>query len=332
MISIRTELNDLERSLQQREAVLDCYLNAIRNVAHYALELDEDLTRQFRKHMGALADEIFDGGAQALDDSRATLRGLLRDYRDRSSVYVSNLRDELAGTARALEEILDSLNQCDGDQEGRLRGALVKLRAAAKADTAGTVGAIIAGAAEAIEQSIEQMRKQHQLTVSQFLTEIRVLHQRIDSLEKSASLDQLTRLSNRAEMTERIRQSVTGEYCLILIGVRGLLRAEVQFGKEVGHELAAAFASRLRNSIPTQADAARWSAEDFVVKLEMKHSEATALGKWITDNLSGQYACMKGGKAVRPSVQVMVGVVETTSSDKPAGVLHRVDVFFGGRQ
>src|SRR3954464_5230382 len=106
MISIRTELNDLERSLQQREATLDCYLTAIRNVAHYALELDEDLTKQFRKHLGALADDVFSGGANALDESRATLRGLLRDYRDRSSVYVANLRDELAGTARAMEEIL----------------------------------------------------------------------------------------------------------------------------------------------------------------------------------------------------------------------------------
>src|SRR5205085_11010270 len=102
---------------------------------------------------------------------------------------------------------------------------------------------------------------QHQVTVSQFVTEIRVLHQRIDTREKAASLDQLTRLANRTQMAERIKLTPVGEYCLILIGLRGLLRAEVQFGKEVGKELAAAFAKRLRNSIPPNGDAARWSSE-----------------------------------------------------------------------
>ena len=51
-----------------------------------------------------------------------------------------------------------------------------------------------------------------------------MLHQRIDTLEKAASLDQLTSLSNRMEMTERIRLTPAGEYSLILIGVRGLRR------------------------------------------------------------------------------------------------------------
>jgi diguanylate cyclase (GGDEF)-like protein len=309
MISIRSELNELERSHQLQEAALDCYLTAIRNVDHYALELDSTLTKQFRKHMGALANDVAVGRWSVLEESRATFRALLRDYRDRSAVYVGSLRDELAGTARALEEILDSLNQTDGDHEGRLRGAIGKLRQAVGADPTGTLGPIVSGAADAIEQSVEQLKKQHQLGVSQFRAEIRVLHQRIDSLEKAASLDQLTTLSNRTEMVERIRLSVAGEYCLLLIGVRGLLRAEVQFGKEVGQELAAAFAKRLRNSIPADADAARWSAEEFVAMVMSKKSEAMTLAKWITENLSGPYACLKGGKAVRPSVQAGVSVV-----------------------
>jgi GGDEF domain-containing protein len=327
MISIRSELNELERSHQLGEMALDCYVNAIRNVDHYALELDSALTAQFRKHMGVLANDVATERWNVLDDSRATFRALLRDYRDRCSAHLTTLRDELAGTARALEEILDSLNQTDGDHETRLRGAIGNLRKAAGIDPTGTISQIVESAADSIEQSIEQMKKQHQLSVSQFKAEIRVLHQRIDGLEKAASRDQLTQLANRTEMTERIRLSVAGEFCLLLVAARGLLRAEVLHGKEVGEELAAAFAKRLGNCLADDAVAGRWSAEEFIAMVKIKKTEAIALGKWISENLSGAYACLKAGKAVRPSLQASVAVVETSPNETPERILQRIDAF-----
>jgi diguanylate cyclase (GGDEF)-like protein len=291
------------------------------------LELDGTIAQQFHSNMGALANEIAVERWNVLEDSRATLRALLREYRDRCAASVANLRDELAGTTRALEEILDALNQTDGDHELRLRSTLGTLRQVAAADTTGALGSIVAGAADSIEQSVEQLKKQHQLSISQFMAEIRVLHQRIDSLEKAASLDQLTTLYNRAEMIERIKLSTPGEYCLLLISVRGLLRAEVQFGRDVGQELTAAFAKRLRNCISTDATAARWSAEEFVVMVKLKKTEAVTLAKWITDNLSGTYACLKNGKAVRPSVQVSLAIVETAANEPTDRVLQRIEGF-----
>ena len=131
---------------------------------------------------------------EALSDSRATLRGLLRDYRDKAAQYLGNLRDELAGTARTLEEVLDSLGQADGDHETSLRAALGKLRQVAAAPGHAALGSVISTAADSIENSLEQVRKQHQLTTSQFLVEIRMLHKRIDALEAAASVDEVTRL------------------------------------------------------------------------------------------------------------------------------------------
>ena len=51
------------------------------------------------------------GGTRELEESRATLRGLLRDYRDKTSHYLNILRGDLNAAALALEEILDSLGQ-----------------------------------------------------------------------------------------------------------------------------------------------------------------------------------------------------------------------------
>ena len=97
MISIQSSLTDLERAHQIRAAVLDCYVLAIKNIAHYAVELDDELTTAHRQYLDSLADEVATGTSEALSDSRATLRGLLRDYRDKAGQFVANLRDELAG-------------------------------------------------------------------------------------------------------------------------------------------------------------------------------------------------------------------------------------------
>jgi GGDEF domain-containing protein len=235
---------------------------------------------------------------------------------------------------RALEEILDSLNQTDGNHEERLRAALGRLRTVAANPKAGPLGTVANGVADSIEQSIDQMRKNHQLAISQFMAEIRVLHKRIDSLESAASLNQLTKPANRGELTERIRLAKPGDYCLLLLGIRGLLRSEVQFGKEVGLELAAAFAKRRTNSLPPSSEAGRWSAEEFLAKVPLPKTEAVVLGRGLTESLSGQYVCMKNGKAVRPVIQVTVGVVDTGSTESTEStdhVLRRVEQFFGGR-
>ncbi|MEO8371058.1 MAG: hypothetical protein ABI806_17880 [Candidatus Solibacter sp.] len=255
MISIQSSLSDLERSHLLRAAVMDCYVHAIKNVAHYAVELDEEVTITHRRHLTALATDVSAGDQEALNASVATLRGLLRDYRDKSANYLGGLRDELAGTARTLEEILDSLGQTDGDHEKSLRAALGKLREVARLPSNGALAVVVASAADAIEKSLEQVRKQHQLTTSQFLVEIRMLHKRIDTLESAAAVDEITRCATREELIGVIQTSTAGQYCLLLIGVRGLLRAEVQFGKLVGAELAGAFAKRLRSRRPRSSPA-----------------------------------------------------------------------------
>jgi len=330
MISIQSSLSELERNHQIRAAVLDCYVHAVKNIAHYAVELDEDLTASHRKYVGALATEISTGDQEAINGSVSTLRGLLRDYHDKSAAYLGSIRDELAGTARTLEEILESLGQTDGDHEKTLRTALGKLREIAKAPGNAAVGVAITAAADSIETSLEQVRKQHQLTTSQFLVEIRMLHKRIDTLESAAAVDEITRCATRDDLIGVIRTATSGQYCLLLIGVRGLLRAEVQFGKMVGNELAGAFAKRLRSSMHASAVLGRWGAEEFVVILTGPKSEALASGKWITENLSGPYSCIHEGKSIRPALQLNVGVVDTSARETPERILERVGAFLSG--
>lgn len=309
MISILDAMTDLERCDQQRLLALECYTTAIKNVAQYAIETEEPVTEEYRKHLTTLGDTLVEGTPAALNESRANLRALLRDYRDKASAYLARLRDELTSMANALQDIFNTLNQSDGDQETRLRGALTSLRQVTDSDNLEIIRPALLSATESIEQSLEDLRKQHQLTISQFQVEIRVLHRRIDALENAATLDSLTRLFNRGEMERRIRDAREGA-SLLLVRVNGIHDAEQQFSPRVAQELAGAFTKRLRNSLNPTAVLGRWSEEAFLAIGPHQTAEARNAANWITERLSGTYTCLQDGKTVRPTIQIEVHVLD----------------------
>jgi len=319
MTPIPNSLNDLDRCPAAPDMLLDCYLAAIRNVAHYTIELDDEITAPHRRYLVALADGVASAHPEAVAGSRATLRALLRDYRDRAAKYLGALREELAGSARALQEITDSLAQIDSDYEAQLRMELGRLREiSGPLENGGVRGAILA-AADSIGQSLGQIRQQHQLTVSQYLVEIRLLHKRIDLLEIAASLDELTKLLRRDEIEKQIGSASAGELCLLLVRAGGFRQAERQFSREVATELAAAFSRRLRN------------CEEGFVAILSKEPEAMSRAKRIAEQLSGDYVCLERGKTVHPSLHLDVAVVETQPGDPLERTMKRIEEFFVGQ-
>jgi GGDEF domain-containing protein len=330
MISIRSSISDLERSHELRTALLTTYLQAIRSSAQYAVELDEKTTGPHRQRLTELAEEVASVKPEFVSQSSATFRGLLRDYRDHAARYLRQLREELADTARAFQETLDSLSQSAGDHETQLRKSVVGLREVSEEPDVAALRVKVRRAADAIEISLEQVRKEHQLTMAQFLMEIRVLHQRIDSMESAATVDSMTGLSNQGEMEDRIRSARPGSFHLLLFQVEGISRAEAEFGRGVSDELAAAFAKRLKNSLPEIAILGRWSPEEFIALIGQPRDSKYSASHWATAQLSGAYSCLQSGKTVRPSLQVSVGIVDSMSREAAQLTLDRVKMFLTG--
>ena len=324
MISIPNSVSELDRAHELRSVLLDSYLQAIKASAHYAVELDDETTGPHRGYLEALAEGVASGQAEALIESRATFRGLLREYRDKASRYLQQLRDELAGMSRALQETLESLAQSDGNHATRLRTTVLGLREIPESDDAGVLRAKMRAAADSIEVSVDQIRKEHQLAVSEFLVEIHMLHARIDALEAAAAVDILTGVFNRAEMEESILSATAGGYHLLLFQVRGLKHADVRFGPQAGEELAGAFVKRLKNSLPQNAKLGRWTIEEFIALVPEPKARAAA---WVTDHLSGTYTCLQDGKTVRPTLHVKVGIAGSVAREPAERTLERVRQF-----
>ncbi len=319
MISIQQNLTELEMSYRLRTAALDCYLAAINNIAHYAVDLDAAITAPHRKYVGDLAGDLADASPEALAESRATLRGLLRDYRDKAAQYLGGLRDQLSSTAQALQQMVAGLTLCDTDHTEKMKKDLGRLREVANSPEGNPVRAALRVLADSIEQSVEQIGKQHQFTVSQLQTELRLLHNRVDSLETAAATDDVTKLSTRRFIAEYLGSVPTQGACYLILKMRGLGEARAKFGPAITDDVVGTFGRRLRNTLPKDAVIGRWSEQDFPAIVPAGKSGSDGLVKRVAEHLSMPYACMMNGRVVRVPLAVTaecMGVAAGASAEQ----------------
>jgi GGDEF domain-containing protein len=254
---------------------------------------------------------------------------LLRDYRDRAAKYLGGLRDQLNSTARTLQEMIEALSQCDGDHTVKIRAAIVHVREVAQSPAASGVRTLLMPLASAIEQSLEQIRKQHQFTVSQFQTELRMLHNRIDSLETAAAFDEATKFANRRFITEYLESVPSGTASFLVLKLRGMAQARGRFGAAVADDLVATFSRRLRNILPKESVIGRWSEQDFLAVVPSARPAEAVPSQRVADHLSTPYACMLGGKVVRIPLDVAGEYLNVAEGSSAAQILARVAELFG---
>lgn len=327
MISIQQSLSELDKSHRMQSATLECYVSAINSMAQYAVELDAATTGPHRRYLSELAQEIGEAGWDVLTESRSRLRGLLRDYRDQAAKYLNALRDQMNATTQALQTV-DALSQSDGDHAASVGAALVRLREVARSPEASGIRAVVLEVADCIEESLEKIRNQHQLTVSQFHSEIRLLHNRVDALESAAATDEATKFANRRSISECIRSLKPETASLLLLKTQGLAGARATHGQSLADDLVAILSRRLRNSLPKGAVVGRWGEQDFVAVLPGKPAEETA-AQAIADHLSTPYACLQNGRIIRLAVQVSTEYLPIAADDSPEQLLARVAESFG---
>jgi GGDEF domain-containing protein len=320
MLSIRNHINEMERIAVERDTAVECYRGTINNMAHYAVEVDEQTTSQYRRYVTALADGLC---CASLRESSSTLRALLRDYKAKATEYLKSIRDQMASTASALEAVMEALAQTDGDSESRMSNALGRLRELAQDPAAASIREPLLAATNGVGQAVEDMRKQHQSYAAQFKTEIHMLHQRIAQLESAVTIDSVTQLLTRGEIEGHIQALDPCDATLLLLTTSGLRLAEARYSGGVAAELAGAFAKRLRNMLPANAVIGRWSNEEFVAILNTPASDVIKLAKTLGEQLSGMYTCLLEGKVVRPELQVRLTVVEPAGGG-PERLLARI--------
>ncbi len=319
-------MSELEQMAQLLEETFESYKALIDGISQYAIEFEEAATLGFRAHLGRVASLLgTPKDRQVIYDSRSHLRAELRDYRDRAMSYLADLHRELSEKTETLQHLLDAMSAAEDDHDEELREQLAELRKLAAA--AGEQQAAILAVAQGLEKTIEQIHQHNQLMIAQFLVEIRQLHKRIETLERAAEVDSSSQAYSRRETESRIQGMIGGEsgFSLLVFRLENLAAIERDYGLPLAGQLIKAFVRRLRNALPPATVIGCWSADQFVVILEIPKTDAIARSRPLIEKLSGIYVFAEEGLARKIALQANVAVIYAPPSQEYGALLETVE-------
>jgi GGDEF domain-containing protein len=313
LISIRKAASDLDRMEELLQSAQQCYSQAIRSTAQYAIELDAADASEFRVHLGSVEKQM--ENAQGADDwsaVQASFRGELRVYRDKAAGQLERLYQQIKASTETVQLFTESVAAIDVDHEARIQGVLGELGALEQSADVGALHAGIRAATQTIGDSMIVMRRRHQAGIAELRDEIRALHKQIESEHKAKFLDPATGVWNRRKLDMRIADLVEHNqpFCILLICVRNLPRLDRRDPQIVIEGAMKALIERLTKMLEEGAVIGRWDEQNFAAILEMEAAAAIRVSQVATQKLAGEYPVQENGLSRNILLEATAGVID----------------------
>ncbi len=328
MISLRKAATELERLEELRQTLAKCYGLAIKSSAEYAVELDPNSTEYFRQRLQLLDTQCGQASApEHYNAVQASLRGELRNYRDQAREQTSRMRKDLQNAAAAMRVFAESVTGSGADCELQLRQEVERLEALAASDDIEQIRCGIESATGAIVRSYGQLRRSHQLVVTQLQDEIRTLHQAMDNERSRMDRDHASGAWNRQKLNERIDQLLqrNDPFCVLLVSARNLRRLERQYSSAVITDALRTLVQQFDNILGGEAMIGRWSEDVFSAILDMDPSSAMALSTEINRKLSMSFPVWTSGVAQMLTIETSTGIVDRRRDSDPSKFYRKLE-------
>lgn len=338
MISIRKSVDDLSRleELEKREAlsgtIRDCYALAIHSAAHYAVEVDAGLAVDLRNNLKTLEEQSrAAGSAGQLRSIQSSVRGELREYRDRSAEQLQKMRKEIENATAAMTVFAETVSSNGENHEQEVISQLQSLESSSQSSNLAEIRTGVSATILGIQSSVQQIKRSNQLVVAQLQDEIRVLHLQIEQERKALFTDRASGAWNRQKidihLDNLLRQNQP--FSLLLVWIRNLKRVESQYSRTVVEGTLAAMISRFATITPDEAVIGRWSEDQFVAVLDMPPGHAIPLSAEASRKLSGGYAIQENGLSQKLTLQVTAGVIDRSANSDAATFRQKLDQLAG---
>jgi GGDEF domain-containing protein len=328
MISLRKAATELERLEELQQTLAKCYGLAIKSNAEYAVELDPHSTEYFRQRLQLLDTQCGQASApEHYNAVQASLRGELRNYRDQAREQMVRLRKDLQNAASAMKVFAESVSNTGNDCDLQLRREVEQLGALAASDDIEKIRYGIETTAAAIVRTYGQLRRSHQLVVTQLQDEIRTLHQAMDNERSRMERDHVSGAWNRQKLNQRIADLLqrNDPFCVLLVSARNLRRLEQKYSSAVITDALRTLVQQFDNILGGEAMIGRWSEDVFSAILDIDSSSAMALSAEINRKLSMSFPVWTTGVAQMLTVETSTGIVDRRRDSDPAKFYRKLE-------
>jgi diguanylate cyclase (GGDEF)-like protein len=304
-------------------------------VGDTALESETLDTNQFRAKLESYRVKLENGvdGDPATTATANECLLLIQDYLARAHRYLLDRENEFA---QVIDIMRLALSKLTGDANAfnvRLIGSSERLNRLTELEDIRELKKKIAQEVQGLNRLVHEKQKQDELQYAKLALRIEVLQQKLTNSKWEASVDPLTRVSNRRYFDETIERWITTHkeirrpFVLALLDVDNFKEINDAHGHQIGDRVLYCVGQWLAQSVRSNDVLARYGGEEFVALLEdMSVSDAESKFAEILAGMSNcSYAFDKDGQEHTVTFTASCGLAEFNFEESGEDLLRRAD-------
>lgn len=265
--------------------------------------------------------------ASVITETEQLLEAELQTWSERAAHFYQEKTDEVKEILTIVAKAAGQVGERDQRYAKQFGKLTERLQATAKLnDLAMIRQSLIKNVAE-LEICVTKMAADGQDSVAELRAQMHVYESRLEEVERIASQDPLTGLSNRRKVERQLEllASQRRPFSVIYIDLNGFKQINDALGHAAGDDLLKQFAGELRMAFRTTDVVGRWGGDEFIVVVDGDSCDAVTRVERIEKWVAGEYIVTTELGPCKVHVSASRGVASWKTGDTSTTILQRAD-------
>jgi diguanylate cyclase (GGDEF)-like protein len=253
----------------------------------------------------------------------------LHQWGGRTAEYFKAKTNDVKELLIALARTAESMGERDQRYAKQLSAFTTQLQTIANLDDLTQMRTSLVQRASELKNCVDQMAQDSKKSVAHLRDEVSTYETRLKTVEQLALRDDLTGLSNRRSVEERIEWRIAHEqvFCVVIVDLDRFKQVNDTYGHLAGDSLLKQFSQELRsNTRPTDV-VGRWGGDEFIMVLDCDlpgaRSQIERMQKWVFGDYTIQLTADKS--KVKISLVASIGMAQWQPGETTQQVTERAD-------
>lgn len=268
-----------------------------------------------------------EASASLIEETEQLLEIELRTWSDRAAHFFQHKTDEVREILTIVAKAAGQVGERDQRYSKQFEKLTERLQATAKLNDLSLIRQSLVKNVGEMETCVAKMTKDGEDSVAALRAQMSVYESRLEEVERIASQDALTGLTNRRKLERQLELLVSQErpFSIIYIDLNGFKFINDTLGHQAGDDLLKQFAGELRTAFRSTDTVGRWGGDEFVVLVDADFRDAATRVERIQKWVDGEYVVTTELGIRKVHVSAASGVASWHRGDTPTTILQRAD-------
>ncbi len=321
----------LKKSMEQEEVLqsaLKSYGDVLVAVGEAGAQACPPVGTELKESLLNLRERLnTEASASAIAETEQLLEAELQTWSARAAHFFQSKTDEVREIVEIVAKAASRLGERDQRYSKQFGKLTERLQATAKLNDLSTIRQSLVKSVAEIETCVSKMTQDGQESVAALRAQMSIYEARLEEVERIASQDALTGLTNRRKLERQLELmvSLARPFSVIYIDLNGFSYINDTYGHQAGDDLLKQFAGELRTAFRTTDMVGRWGGDEFIVLVDADLRGAVNKVERIQKWVDGEYIVNTESGPRKVQIGAASGVASWEPGDTATTILQRAD-------